>query len=112
MNSEFQIIVYQTENGKEPFNVWLNTLDGSVLGKVQARIDRMSDGQFGNAKALKDGLFELKFKNPAFRVYYSIVGKQIVLLITAGDKSKQSDDIEKAKQYLNDYRSRYGIKKK
>lgn len=107
----YEIFVYSTVDGKKPFNVWLDSLDGSVRGKVGARIDRLEKGYFGNAKALKKGLYELKFKNPAFRIYYSMLGKQIVLLISAGDKSKQSEDIERAKEYLEDYRGRYGNEK-
>lgn len=108
-NDRFEIGIYKTANGKEPINDWLDSIDGSLRGKVAARLDRLGKGQFGNAKAVKDGLYELKFKNPAFRIYYSMLGKQIVLLISAGDKSKQSDDIKKAKEYLKDYRGRYGI---
>jgi putative addiction module killer protein len=112
MKTNFEIIIYETAQGKEPFNDWLNSLDGSVLGKVQARIDRLQDGQFGNAKALKDGLFELKFKNPAFRIYYALIGKKIILLISGGDKSHQSDDIKKSKEYLSEYRRIYAYEKK
>lgn len=50
---------------------------------------------------------ELKFKNPAFRIYYATFGEQIVLLISGGAKTHQSRDIAKAKEYLADYRSRY-----
>ncbi|MBY0383768.1 type II toxin-antitoxin system RelE/ParE family toxin [bacterium] len=112
MSHPVKIIIYGTASGKEPLNDWLDSLDGSVRGKVTARIDRLEQGNFGNAKGLKDGLFELKFKSPAFRLYYAEVGKEIVLLISGGDKRRQSEDIQKAKEYLTDYRSRYGIKKK
>lgn len=107
-----KINIYETAAGKTPFNEWLDSLDGSVRGKVIARVDRLEQGNFGNAKALKDGLYELKFKSPAFRIYYAEINKEIVLLISGGDKSKQADDIAKAKDYLADYRSRYGSKKK
>ncbi len=106
------INIYATTSGKEPFSDWLDSLDGSVRGTVKARIDRLQQGNFGNAKALKDGLFELKIKSPAFRIYYAEIGKEIVLLISGGDKAGQSDDIQKAKKYLADYRSRYASKKK
>lgn len=112
MSQPIRIHIYATTSGKEPFNDWLDSLDGSIRGKVEARIDRLEQGNFGNSKALKDGLFELKLKSPAFRVYYAEIGKEIILLISGGDKSRQSDDIEKAKEYLADYRSRYGNKKK
>ncbi len=109
--SAFEIVIYKTVNRKEPFNDWLDSLDKSVRGRVEARIDRLEGGQFGNAKVLKDGLFELKIKSPAFRIYYSMIRKQVVLLISGGDKTFQSDDIKKAKIYLEDYRSRYERKK-
>ncbi len=88
----------------------MDSLD-RVRGRATARIDRLEGGQFGNAMALKDGLFELKIKSPAFRVYYAMVGKQIVLLISGGNKTLQSDDIKKAKRYLEDYRSHSENKK-
>lgn len=93
--SAFEIVIYKTVNRKEPFNDWLDSLDKSVRGRVEARIDRLEGGQFGNAKVLKDGLFELKIKSPAFRIYYSMIRKQVVLLISGGDKTFQSDDIKK-----------------
>lgn len=109
--TDFEIVIYETSNHKEPFNEWLDTLDMSVRGRVEARIDRLETGQFGNTKSLKDGLFELKIKSPAFRIYYAMIGKNLVLLITGGNKTLQSKDIKKAKSYLEDYRSRYENKK-
>lgn len=39
-------------------------------------------------------LYELKFKSPAFRIYFAAIGKQILLLISGGNKSQQSKDIK------------------
>lgn len=111
MTTTVQIIIYATTSGREPFNDWLNSLDGSVRSKVAARIDRLERGNFGRIKSLKDGLLEMKFQSPAFRIYYAAIGKEIILFISAGDKTHQSDDIRKAKEYLEDYRRRYGSKK-
>lgn len=107
VKSAYEILIYETASGNEPFNDWLDSIDNSVKGKVIARVDRLKKGLFGNAKALKDGLYELKFKNPAFRIYYAIVRKQVVLLVSGGDKNLQSKDIKQAREYLEDYRSRY-----
>lgn len=63
VKSAYEILIYETASGNEPFNDWLDSLDNSVKGKVIARVDRLKKGLFGNAKALKDGLYELKFKN-------------------------------------------------
>lgn len=74
---------------------------------MRARIERLRAGQFGLTKALKDGLFELKFQSPAFRIYYALDGRDILLLICAGDKSSQLSDIERAKEYLTEYWRRH-----
>jgi putative addiction module killer protein len=47
-------------------------------------------------------LFELRFTFGAgIRIYYTLRGNQVVLLLAGGDKSSQSRDIEKAKAILN-----------
>lgn len=112
VKSAYEILIYETASGNEPFNDWLDSLDNSVKGKVIARVDRLKKGLFGNAKALKEGLYELKFKKPAFRIYYAIVGSQVILLVSGGDKNQQSNDIREAREYLKDYRSRYESEEK
>lgn len=37
------INIYATTSGKEPFSDWLDSLDGSVRGMVEARIDRLQE---------------------------------------------------------------------
>jgi putative addiction module killer protein len=103
----FQILFYQTANEREPFSDWLDSLDGSVQSHVTARIDRVERGLMGDAKSLKDGLYEFRFKNPAFRIYFAVIEHQKILVILGGTKGRQSNDIVKAKEYLIDYRSRY-----
>ena len=39
-----------------------------------------------------------------YRVYYSIAGKTIILLLCAGDKSTQQKDIDKAVEYLQKFK--------
>lgn len=48
---------------------------------------------------------ELKFDN-GLRIYYTEKGDTIVLLLTGGNKSKQSKDIELAQKYINEYNER------
>lgn len=68
-----------------------------------ARIDRIQNGNFGDFKSLGDNLFELRFFfGGGLRVYYTIRNHQIVLLLCGGSKSKQSRDIEKARQMIQE----------
>ena len=52
---------------------------------------------------VESNLYELRFTlGKGYRIYYTIQNDVLVLLLNAGDKSKQSKDIELAKIYLKD----------
>ena len=98
-----EIKFYKLPNGKEPVKEWLLDLDNSLRVKVIRRIERIYDDNFGDYKQLYSNLFELRFTlGKGYRIYYTIQNEVIVLLLNAGDKSKQSKDIELAKTYLKD----------
>ena len=99
---------YITRAGRDVFDDWLSRLnDFRTQAKVVARINRVAAGNFGDCKALGQGLWELRIDwGPGYRVYYAIPGKACVLLLCGGDKRRQSSDIERALGYLNDYRER------
>jgi putative addiction module killer protein len=74
---------YLTESGRDVFGEWLAGLRDLRTGaKIAARIDRLSAGNFGDCKALRGGLFELRIDwGPGYRVYYAMVGRACVLLL-------------------------------
>ena len=102
---------YLTPAGKDVVSEWLAKLkDKYARAKITMRIDRLADGNFGDAKPLRHGVQELRVDwGPGYRVYYAVIGKQVVLLLCGGDKRKQSSDIERAVEYLKEYRKRMGI---
>lgn len=96
-----EIIFYELENGKSPVQDWLISLDTSVRVKIVKRLERIYDNNFGDYKMIAPDLFELRFTiGKGYRIYYTIKNEICVLLLNAGDKSKQSKDINLAKQYL------------
>ena len=99
---------YVTATGKDVLGGWLAELkDARTRAKIIARIDRLSVDNFGDCKALGGGLFELRIDwGPGYRIYYAPVGKACVLLLCGGAKSRQSSDIRRALEYLNDYKER------
>ena len=104
----FELDYYDTENGRSPLIEWLRALDNMTRAKVVTKIDKLGLGHFSNCKSVGDGLYELKMNfGPGYRVYYSRVGKKILLLISGGDKGSQKKDIKKAEEYLKDYRGRH-----
>ncbi|MBR1424931.1 type II toxin-antitoxin system RelE/ParE family toxin [bacterium] len=96
-----EIKFYKLPNGKEPVKDWLLDLDKSLRVKIIRRIERIYDDNFGNFKQIEPNLYELRFTlGKGYRIYYTIRNDILVLLLNAGDKSKQSKDIELAKTYL------------
>ena len=103
-----ETIIYQTENGKKPYSDWLDNLtDTKGKAAILARIIRLRLGLFGDSHSVGDEVSELRIHvGPGYRVYYSEINGQIVILLCGGDKSSQKKDIQAAKQYLKDYRRR------
>jgi putative addiction module killer protein len=99
---------YLAKSGRDLFGEWLAGLkDVRTRARILARVDRLQADNFGDCKSLGGGLFELRIDwGPGYRIYYALVGKSVVLLLCGGDKRKQTADIERAMEYLNDYRKR------
>ena len=99
---------YVDASGKNVFETWFDALkDQKAAARVAARLNRLAAGNFGDCKPLREGVWELRIDwGPGYRVYYAMVGKDLVLLLCGGDKRKQSADIARAIEYLNDYKRR------
>lgn len=98
---KYKIEYLKLENGKEPFFDWYNKLDKITKKRVAIRLMRLEEGNFGDYKQIDGELSELRFKFGAgYRIYYTQQNNTIVILVTAGDKSTQSKDIIKAKEYI------------
>ena len=83
---------------------------GGIL-KAEAAIDlrlgRVKRGNFGQCELLGGGVYELKIDfGPGYRVYFGKTGLRVVLLLCAGSKRSQRKDIERAKKYLQDSKTR------
>ena len=71
---------YRTPSGREPFVEWYDTIqDGSTRNRIQKRLDRLEDGNFGDCKSVGEGVFELRFHfGTGYRIYFSEVDDIIV----------------------------------
>jgi putative addiction module killer protein len=81
------------------FTAWLDGLkDNKVRGAVAERIKRLSFGLQGDFKAIGAGVIELRIDFGAgWRLYYTQIGEQIVILLVGGSKRTQKKDIKRAK---------------
>jgi len=102
------VLIYQSANGRKPFADWLEALkDRQARAKIRTRIDRLALGNPGDHRALDGGIVELRIDwGPGYRVYFTRTGNTILLLLCGGDKTTQQKDIEHAKAYLQDYKTR------
>jgi putative addiction module killer protein len=83
----------------EEFAKWLRDLkDVRGRAKIFDRLDRLADGNPGNARSVGAGIVELKIDyGPGYRIYYVQHGELLILLLCGGDKSTQTKDIQRAK---------------
>ena len=101
MNGSFEIREY-TEAGRSPFAEWFNGLDAVSADRVDRYIRRLEAGNFGSAKPLREGVFELRMDfGPGYRVYYGREGRTIIILLGGGSKRRQDADIAAAVERWN-----------
>lgn len=100
---------YLTAEGKDPVLEWLKRLRDPVA-KVQIikRINRLEQGNFGDHRFCRKGVWELRVNTGAgYRLlYYAQAGAQIVLLLCDGDKRTQDTDIDRAVRFWQDWQRR------
>lgn len=103
----YDIKIYKTKTGKEPYNEWEKSLDKTILSRIDARFTRIREsGNLGICESVGDDVFELKFDfGPGYRVYFGYEGNTILLLLCGGYKKGQQKDITKAKEYWRDHLS-------
>jgi putative addiction module killer protein len=109
---EYIVEEYRTANGRKPFAEWLDDLKDHVAKtKLTARIDRAAHGNFGDWKSIAGakGVFEMRINyGPGYRIFFSIIGQKIILLLAGSSKREQDRTITKAKEYMADYERRVG----
>ena len=87
-------VIKQTET----FAKWLLSIkDLRAQLAVARRIERASAGNFGDIKAVGEGVSEMRIDMGAgYRVYFTVRQRKLVFLLAGGNKSTQSIDIRKA----------------
>jgi putative addiction module killer protein len=87
------------------YATWFAKLkDTKVRASVADRIQRLVEGNPGDARNVGSGVVELRINaGPGYRVYYIQRGQRLILLLCGGAKSTQTKDIERAKALAQEY---------
>lgn len=107
-SSKFTIERYITAEGISVLSRWLASLkDRNAYVRIIGRLSRLEQGNFGDCKPVGGGVWELRINyGPGYRVYYSLAGKTIILLLCGGDKRSQDRDIACVIDYWKEYKRR------
>ncbi len=82
----------------EVYALWLDGLrDLNARARIQARVERLAAGNAGDVKPVGEGVSELRINyGPGYRVYFTMRGRELVVLLAGGDKGTQTTDIKTA----------------
>ncbi len=87
------------------FDAWFRALgDIRARARIAARLDRISDGNFGDVKLVGHGLSELRIDHgPGYRVYFMQRGSVLVVVLAGGNRRTQAADIKLARRIATDW---------
>lgn len=99
---------YLTADERDVYFDWFRRVrDMKARIAIERRMNRIEQGNFGDHKFCRDGVWELRIDvGPGYRVYYAMSGKEVVLLLCGGDKRMQDADIGRACDYWQDWQRR------
>jgi putative addiction module killer protein len=89
--------VYEIEQ-TETFSTWLHGLkDNQAKARIRARVERAGRGNFGDWSPEGGEVRAMRIDyGPGYRLYFTVRGNRIVLLLCGGDKRTQEADIKQA----------------
>lgn len=83
----------------DEFADWMAAQDAITKAKIAARLNQVQGGNFGDHKSIGDGVSEMRINYAkGYRLYYTIRGRIIVILLCGGIKDSQKRDIKHAKK--------------
>lgn len=104
----YSVETYVDESGVSPFELWVHSIkDRKARLAISARIDRAAFGDFGDWKPIRGakGVSEMRIHYAqGFRIYFTVIGRRIVLLLVGSAKQDQDRGIERARKYLARYK--------
>lgn len=100
----WEIHYWINDQGKNLIEQWLKQLTKEQFKSVAKEIIMLelagNELKLPHSKALGKGLFESRERTYGYRIYYAFTGKKVIILLAAGNKKGQKNDIEIARERL------------
>ena len=81
--------------GFSAWHIGLRDLRAKVA--IARRIEQAENGNLGKTRSVGSGVSEMKIDlGPGYRVYFTVRGREVIVLLAGGDKSSQTADIRRA----------------
>lgn len=102
---------YITADGYDPFDAYLRSVkDPIAKAMIATRVARMSTGNYGDCKPCRESVSELRINQAGLPCLFQRSLRSGRWRSESGatdwNEKKQSADIERAVEYLNDYKRR------
>jgi len=101
----FTVEYLELINGSRPFVEWVTAMtDVEARAIILRRIARLRGGNFGNCKSVSTDIRELRIDyGPGYRVYFAMRSRTIAVVLCAGTKKTQLNDIRNAQKLWETY---------
>lgn len=102
---EREVRVYRDSNGNKPFSEWRTSLAPESRVIIDQNITKVRTPGFKNYKRVGE-IYELRMHiDGGYRVYFGIEGRELIVLLSGGDKDTQGSDIRKAERLWKEFKS-------
>lgn len=109
----YRVLLYRDKSGVVPYLRWIKSLNNTVQARIDARISRFKEGQFGDVKLLVGGIYEARFFiGSGYRVYFIVRDSDLIVVLGGGNKATQARDIYRVRRFLRDYLGEQDANKK
>jgi putative addiction module killer protein len=106
MTNGLRVVEYVREDGSNPYRTWFDGLHARAAAKVASAVVRL---ELGNLSRLKwiGAIREYRIDwGPGYRVYLTMNGDKLIILLGGRTKQRQQADIERAKAMCEEYKAR------
>lgn len=76
----------------------------SVAKEIHMLQETGAHSKLPHSKALSKGLFELRERKYGYRIYYCFLKNHGIVMLAAGNKKSQEEDIKVARERLHNYK--------